>query len=124
LITLSVGVCLSVTTELLPTGLLPGMSRDLDVSEGTLGLLVTAYAVMVAVLAAPLAIATARFARRTLMLAILVGYTVSNLAMVVSSVYAIALGARLVGGVMHGCSGACSAVTSPASSAPTGSVGR
>ena len=87
LLTLSAGVCLSVTTELLPTGVLPAMSRELGVTEGTLGLLVTAYALMVALFAAPLAMATARFPRRTLLVATLLGYSASNLVMVVSTVY-------------------------------------
>lgn len=102
LLTLMAGVCLSVTTELLPTGVLPQMSRDLDVSEGTLGVLVTAYALMVALFAAPLAMATSRFPRRTLLLSTLLGYTASNLVMVFSTAYPLALAARLVGGVMHG----------------------
>ena len=102
LITLSVGVCLSVTTELLPTGVLPALSRELGVTEGTLGILVTAYALMVAVFAAPLAVATARFPRRSLLIATLLGYNVSNLVMVVATVYPVALAARLAGGVMHG----------------------
>jgi hypothetical protein len=43
-------------------GALPAMGRDLRVSEGRLGLLVTAYALMVAVLAAPIGMATAALA--------------------------------------------------------------
>ena len=59
LLLLAAAVFVSVTTELLPTGLLPAMSRDLGVSEGRVGLLVTAYALMVAVLAAPIGVVTA-----------------------------------------------------------------
>ncbi|MBB5869035.1 putative MFS family arabinose efflux permease [Allocatelliglobosispora scoriae] len=98
---MSLAVFFSITTEVLPTGLLPSMSRSLGVSPGKLGLLVTAYALVVAVLAAPLGIATARFARRPLLTATLVGYASSNAVMALSSSYALAIGARLIGGLSH-----------------------
>jgi DHA1 family inner membrane transport protein len=102
LITLSAAVCLSVTTEMLPTGLLPAMSRDLQVTPARLGLLVTAYALMVALFAAPLGLATARLPRRGLISATLTGYGLSNAVMAISTNYPMALAARLVGGVTHG----------------------
>jgi predicted MFS family arabinose efflux permease len=102
LVTLSAAVCLSVTTELLPTGVLPRMSHDLGVSDGTVGLLVTAYALMVAVFAAPLALATAPARRRRLMCLALVGYSVSNAVMVAATAYPVALAARITGGAIHG----------------------
>lgn len=98
---MSLAVFLSVTTEMLPTGLLPAMSRSLGVSHGQLGLLVTAYALIVAVAAAPVGLATARIPRRPLLAATLLGYAVSNAAMAASSSYAVAVGARLVGGLSH-----------------------
>jgi predicted MFS family arabinose efflux permease len=102
LLLLSAAVFTSVTTELLPTGVLPAMSRDLGVSEGRLGLLVTAYAVMVAVFAAPLAMATARVPRRRLLAATLVGYGLVNAVTAVSATYAFTVGGRLLGGICHG----------------------
>ncbi|HZK59201.1 MAG TPA: MFS transporter, partial [Cryobacterium sp.] len=44
LIALSAAVFLSVTTEMLPTGLLPDMSRSLKVGQSQVGLLVTWFA--------------------------------------------------------------------------------
>jgi MFS transporter, DHA1 family, inner membrane transport protein len=73
LATMSVAVFLSVTTELLPTGLLPAMSRDLNVTEGRLGLLVAGFALMVALFATPLGIAASRMPRRGLLVASLFG---------------------------------------------------
>jgi predicted MFS family arabinose efflux permease len=102
LVTLSAAVCLSVTTELLPTGVLPRMSRDLGVSEGTVGLLVTAYALMVAVFAAPLAQVSAPARRRRLMCLALLGYSVSNAVMAAATAYPVALVARVTGGTIHG----------------------
>ena len=99
---MAAAVFLSVTTELLPTGLLPAMSRDLGVAEGRLGLLVTTYALMVALFAAPLGVAVARVPRRTLLVATLVGYGVCNLVTAVSDTYPLTVGARVIGGLTHG----------------------
>jgi predicted MFS family arabinose efflux permease len=102
LLLLSLAVFVSVTTELLPTGLLPAMSRDLGVSEGRLGLLVTAYALMVAVLAAPIGMATARVGRRLLLTIALVGYAACNLVTAISDAYPLTVAGRLLGGLSHG----------------------
>lgn len=102
LLLLSTAVFVSVTTELLPTGLLPAMSRDLSVSEGRLGLVVTAYALMVAVLAAPIGMATARAGRRSLLTVALLGYAVCNTVTAISSTYSLTVAGRLVGGLSHG----------------------
>ncbi|MDI1464081.1 MFS transporter [Catellatospora sp. KI3] len=102
LLLLSLAVFVSVTTELVPTGLLLGMSRDLGVSPSRLGLLVTGYAAMVALFAAPLGTLTARMPRKQLLVAALAAYTASNAIMLVAPNYPVAFGARLLGGVTHG----------------------
>ncbi len=102
LLLLGAAVFVSVTTELVPTGLLLGMSRDLEVSPSRLGLLVTGYAVMVALFAAPLGTLTARLPRKALLVASLGAYTASNAVMIVAPGYGVAFAARLVGGVTHG----------------------
>jgi DHA1 family inner membrane transport protein len=93
LLVMAATVFLSVTTELVPAGLLPAMSR--------LGLLVTAYAAVVAIFATPLGFATARVPRRALLAATLLGYGVSNVVMSLCTSYWVALGARLFGGFTH-----------------------
>ncbi|MDI1465983.1 MFS transporter [Catellatospora sp. KI3] len=93
---------LSVTTEMLPTGLLSSMSRDLHSSEARVGILVTGYALMVALFAAPLGRATARVRRRTLFIGALAGYAASNVLMAAATVYPVAAAARLMGGLTHG----------------------
>ncbi|GHJ49149.1 MFS transporter [Catellatospora sp. TT07R-123] len=93
---------LSVTTEMLPTGLLTAMSRDLHASEARVGILVTGYALMVALFAAPLGRATARIRRRVLFTGALAGYAASNVLMAVATVYPVAAVARLTGGLTHG----------------------
>ncbi|MEV0460869.1 MFS transporter [Catellatospora methionotrophica] len=99
---LSAAVFVSVTTELVPTGLLLSMSRDLAVSESQLGLLVTGYALMVALFAAPLGTLTARMPRKRLLVVALAAYTASNAVMTVAANYPVAFTARLLGGVTHG----------------------
>ncbi|MCZ9345792.1 MFS transporter, partial [Streptomyces sp. TRM76130] len=42
-VAVGMGVFAFTTTEMVPIGLLPAMSRDLSVSEGTVGLSVTLY---------------------------------------------------------------------------------
>lgn len=71
LLTLSFAVFAAVTTELLPVGLLPQISATFALPDAQTGLLVSAYAVMVAVLAVPLTLATRRVPRKPLLLATL-----------------------------------------------------
>ncbi|GAA1630129.1 MFS transporter [Catellatospora bangladeshensis] len=102
LLLVAAGTFLSVTTEMVPMGLLSSISRDLGVSEPTVGLLVTGYALMVALFAAPLGRLTARFPRRGLLVCTLLAYSASNVLMAVSTVYPLAAAARLLGGLTHG----------------------
>jgi MFS transporter, DHA1 family, inner membrane transport protein len=102
LLVLCAAVFVAVTTELLPLGLLVAMSRDLSVSPGKVGLLVTGYAVMVALFAAPLGALTARLPRRPLLATALLAYAVSSAVMVMANGYALAFAARLLGGLTHG----------------------
>jgi predicted MFS family arabinose efflux permease len=99
---LTAAVFVSVTTELLPTGLLPAMSRDLGVSAGRVGLLVTVYALMVAVLAAPIGMAAARYGRRPVITVALLGYAVCNAITAVSDAYPLTVVGRVIGGLSHG----------------------
>lgn len=101
LLTLSLAVFAAVTTELLPVGLLPRIGATFDVPDARVGLLVSAYAVMVATLSVPLALVTRRLPRKALLLATLGGYVVSNLAAAVAPTFVVLGGARVVGGVAH-----------------------
>jgi predicted MFS family arabinose efflux permease len=97
LLLLTAAVFVSVTT-----GLLPAMSRDLGVSAGRVGLLVTVYALMVAVLAAPIGMAAARYGRRAVITVALVGYAVCNAITAVSDAYPLTVVGRVIGGLSHG----------------------
>jgi predicted MFS family arabinose efflux permease len=89
------------TTEVLPVGLLPIISHDLGTSESRTGLLVSAYAVVVAAASIPLAALVARWPRRLVLCALLAGYALSNAIMASTDDYWVAFGARLLGGLAH-----------------------
>lgn len=92
----------SVTTELLPAGLLPEIRSDFGVSESQAGLLTAVYAAVIVVSVLPLVRLTSRVPRRTLLLTLLVTFAVSNVLVAASPVFAVAVGARVLGGVAHG----------------------
>ncbi|GAA4688665.1 putative arabinose efflux permease, MFS family [Promicromonospora umidemergens] len=101
LFALALATFVAITTELVPVGLLPLISDDLDVSEGVAGLLVTAYAFMVAVLAVPLTTATRKLPRKTLLLTALGVYVLSNVIVAVAPTFALVAVARTLGGASH-----------------------
>jgi predicted MFS family arabinose efflux permease len=97
-----------MTTETLPVGLLAQMAAGLRVSEGRLGLLVTAYGAVVVVAAVPLSILIARFPPRRSMLVVLGVFVVSIAVTAASGTLGTALVARLVGGAAHAVFYSCS----------------
>ncbi|WP_166138766.1 MFS transporter [Nocardioides ochotonae] len=101
LLVLAVAVFAAVTTELLPVGLLPQISAAFGVSDAEAGLLVSAYAGMVAVLSVPLALATRRLPRKPVLLATIGGYLVSNAIAAVAPSFAVLAAGRVIGGLTH-----------------------
>ncbi len=91
----------AITTEMLPVGLLRLMSEDLGVSDSRTGLLVSAYAVVVALASVPLTAVVARWPRRAVLVVLLVAYAVSNLALAATSSWWVALGCRVLAGLAH-----------------------
>jgi predicted MFS family arabinose efflux permease len=86
---------------MLPVGLLPAVGQSFRVADSVTGLLVTLYAVMVATLAVPLTLATARFARKPLLLTTLLCYALSNALVAVAPSFAVLAAGRAIGGVTH-----------------------
>jgi predicted MFS family arabinose efflux permease len=91
-----------VTSEFLPTGMLPSMSADLDVSTSQIGFLVSVWAATVVATAIPLSIATRRFSRKSLLITSVVLFTASNIAAALTTSYAVLFASRIVGGVGNG----------------------
>ena len=102
LLTLSAAVFLSITMEMLPTGLLPDMSRELGVSQPQIGLLVTVFAFSVVVTSIPLTVLTRRMPRNLLLVAVLLVIGLSATLTAIAPNYAIVLVSRVLGGAAHG----------------------
>ncbi|NMM91883.1 MFS transporter [Rhodococcus sp. SRB_17] len=90
------------TTEFVAMGLLPEMAAGLGVSEPTAGHVISAYALGVVVGAPLLAALTARIPRRTLLIALMIAFTVGNAASVFAPSYETLMLARFVAGLPHG----------------------
>lgn len=102
LLTLATAIFVLVTSEFLPTGLLPDMARDLDVSQSQVGLLVTIFAATVVVFTAPLAALTHRYSRKWLLIAVLGVFALANVLAAIAPSYELLVGARVLGGLAHG----------------------
>lgn len=101
LLALAVGGFSIGTGEFAIIGLLPDVARDLGVSLPAAGHLISAYALGVAVGAPVLAVLTAAWSRRALLIGLLAIYAVANLATVLAP-GAVAIGAlRFVAGLPH-----------------------
>ena len=92
----------AVSSEFLPTGLLPDIAGELDVSVSQVGLLVTVFAITVVVSTAPLTALTLRFPRKWLMVVALGVLVLANLLCAVAPSYAFLAVARVLGGLAHG----------------------
>jgi predicted MFS family arabinose efflux permease len=102
LLVLSGAIFASVSSEFLPTGLLPDIAEELKVSESQVGLLVTVFAFTVVVSTAPLTSLTIRVPRKWLMVAALGVLVCANLLCAIAPSYAFLAVARVFGGLAHG----------------------
>ena len=90
------------TTEFVIMGLLMQVSSDLGVSIASAGLLISGYALGVAVGAPLLTIATRRVPRKTVLLALMAIFTLGNLACALAPNYEMLMAARVVTSLAHG----------------------
>ncbi|SHF96187.1 MFS transporter [Geodermatophilus nigrescens] len=98
---LTLAVFAAVTAEMMPVGLLPMIARDLGTGEDRVGLLVSAYAVVVAAASLPLTALLARWSRRRALTGLLVTYAVGNAVFAATSDYGVAVVARVLAGLAH-----------------------
>ena len=92
----------AITTELLPSGLLPQISEGLNVSEPVAGYLAAAYAAVIVVTVIPAARLLARVPRKTLLVSLVLTFALSNVLVGLAPNFTAAMAARLVGGLAHG----------------------
>ena len=90
------------TTEFVIMGLLLQVAADLHVTLAAAGLLITGYALGVFVGAPLLTAATSRLHRKTALVALMVIFTIGNLASALAPSYALLMIARVVTSLAHG----------------------
>lgn len=90
------------TTEFVAMGLLPDIAASLRITEPTAGHIISAYALGVVVGAPLIAALTARMERKTLLLGLMVVFTVANLASMFAPTYGTLMAARFIAGLPHG----------------------
>lgn len=91
-----------VTSEFLPTGMLPSMVDDLGVSTSQVGFLVTIWAGTVVLTAVPMSFVTRRFPRKNLLVIAVALFIVSNVLAATAVAYPMLVASRVVGGVGNG----------------------
>ncbi|MGW4020058.1 MFS transporter [Streptomyces sp. NPDC005009] len=102
LLALAVGAFGLGTTEFVMMGLLPDVADDLGISIPSAGHLVSAYALGVVVGAPLLAAATARMARRTVLIALMALFVAGNALSALAPDHNWLLAARFLSGLPHG----------------------
>ncbi|MFC3749631.1 MFS transporter [Paenibacillus sp. GCM10012306] len=90
------------TTEFVIMGLLPDVANDLHISISKAGLLVSGYALGVAIGGPLLTALTVRLPRKTLLLALMALFVGANLISMVASDYTVLMIARILSAVVHG----------------------
>lgn len=98
---LGMSVFIFVTSEIMPVGLLPDISRSIGRTEATTGLLVTGYAWVVMLFSLPLTLVVASVDRRKLLMILLGVFSAGNLLCAVSDSFAHLFLARLVIAAPH-----------------------
>ena len=91
-----------ILSELMPSGVLPLMMADLNISEVQTGNLVGYYAIASAIFAIPLISMTMQFNRKYLLLILLGGFAVSNIIAGLVHDYTVIIVLRVIGGICAG----------------------
>ncbi|MFD1299670.1 MFS transporter [Lysobacter gummosus] len=102
LLALTLGAFAIGTTEFVIVGLIPTIAEDLGVSLPSAGLLVSLYALGVAIGAPLLTALTGRVPRKTLLVGLMALFTVGNLVAWMAPGYTTLIVARILTGLAHG----------------------
>src|SRR5258708_11948900 len=90
------------TTEFVIMGILPDVARDLGVSIPSAGLLVSGYALGVAVGAPLLAVLTARWPRKATLITLMGVFVAGNLVSALAPTYYVLMAGRVIASFAHG----------------------
>ncbi|MFJ5978967.1 MFS transporter [Pseudarthrobacter oxydans] len=93
---------LLISTETMPAGLLPQIASGLDITEGTAGQFVSAYALGTVLAAMPSVALTRGLRRKPVFLVGILGFLAANLITAFSTDIVLSLGARLLAGAFSG----------------------
>ncbi|KGQ37629.1 MFS transporter [Gallibacterium genomosp. 1] len=102
LLALMIGAFAIGTTEFVIVGLVPTIAQSLAISVPSAGLLVSLYALSVAISAPLLTAMTARWQRRNVLLFLMAIFVVGNLLAWQATNFSTLIGARIVTGLAHG----------------------
>ncbi|HEU5222387.1 MAG TPA: MFS transporter [Candidatus Lumbricidophila sp.] len=92
----------AVSSEFLPTAIVPSVATSLDVTEAQVGLLITVFAAMVVIFTTPLVALTRNLPRKPLLLAALCVFAISNIICAIAPNYPVLVAARVLSGMVHG----------------------
>lgn len=102
LVILATAIFTNISVEMLPMGLVLPMSRELGVTEGQIGLLVSAFAFIVVASSSLLVRVTQRIPRHVLVVIVLVLFGLTCLGTAIAPTYETVMLARVLGGLAHG----------------------
>ncbi len=102
LLALALATFTTVTAEMIPAGLLPAMTRGLDVAPSRVGLLVSVWALTVAATSLLLVRATSRIDQRSLAVGCIVLLAAANVLTATAPTYAVVLVSRVAAAAVHG----------------------
>ena len=91
-----------IATETMPAGLLPQIAAGLDITEGTAGQLVSAYALGTVILTIPAIALTRGMRRKPVFIVGILGFLLANTVTAFSPDIALTLGSRFVAGAFSG----------------------
>lgn len=102
LVTLATATFMSITIEMLPTGLMHLMAPDLRVGESQIGLLMSVFAFAVVATSAPLTLLLRKVPKRILLVAVLTFFSLSTVMTALAPTYELVLASRIINGIAHG----------------------
>ncbi|MDJ1369988.1 MFS transporter [Gulosibacter molinativorax] len=102
LVTLATATFMSITIEMLPTGLMHLMAPDLGVAESQIGLLMSVFAFAVVLTSTPLTMLLRRVPKRILLVGVLTFFSISTILTAAAPNYELVLASRIINGIAHG----------------------